>query len=134
MKLYYLIWVDMIVRAQSQPGNEKNWKVMTMVFMTVPMIIDFLFLMTIIEVYLVKENFYEINIPYLSDTVAEPIGFVVTYILPPLLINYFLIFWKRRYKRLITKYRSYDGKLAMSYIIIGLFVPVFIVLLSSIIG
>jgi hypothetical protein len=124
MRFYYLIWVDLIVRAKSRPGNESNWPVMTMVFMTAAMAVDFAFLMTILERYILNYNFYELQIPILPQNIADPLSFVILFAGPPLLINYLLIFRNRRYEKLIEKYEYHDGKLAATAILLGLFIPV----------
>ncbi len=37
LSLYYKIWIDCIVRGRSQENNKKNWKVMSILFMTLAM-------------------------------------------------------------------------------------------------
>jgi len=63
MRLYYLIWVDVILKAKSQSANKNKWQVMTMIFMTACMAVDFLFLVTIFEKYIIGHYFYELEIP-----------------------------------------------------------------------
>jgi hypothetical protein len=43
------------------------------------------------------------------------VSFFISYLLPFLLLNYFLIFYKDKYKELIKLYPSYDGKLFLKY-------------------
>src|SRR5689334_3140732 len=111
MRLYYLIWVDLIIRAKSRPDNESNWPVMTMIFMTAAMGLDFAFLMTILEHYILKYNFYELHIPSIPKGIADPLSFAILFGGPPLVLNYLLIFRNRRYEKLIEKYEYHDGKL-----------------------
>jgi hypothetical protein len=83
MKLYYLIWVDLIVRAKSQPGNKDNWQVMTLIFMTVPMALDFAFLMTILQKDILNYYFYELPIPILPQNIAHNLSLAILYVGPP---------------------------------------------------
>lgn len=130
MRLYYLIWVDLILRAQSQPANKHNWRIMTLAYMTIIMALDLVFIITIIEKAIVGYNFYDFEIPVLPQKIGDPISFVILFAIPPLVINYMLIFRNRRYEKLIKKYEYHDGKLAVTYMLLGLFVPVAALLLG----
>jgi hypothetical protein len=131
MRLYYLIWVDLIVKAKSQPANKSNWPLMTMIFMTVTMALDFLILMTILQKDILNYYFYEFEIPVIPQSIADPLGLAVLYIGPPLIINYLLIFRNRRYEKLIKKYKYHDGKVAATAILLGLFVPIIILFVGK---
>lgn len=37
MKLYYQIWVDCILKAKSRPQNKNDWKIYTLIFMSMAM-------------------------------------------------------------------------------------------------
>jgi hypothetical protein len=95
-----------------------------MVIMTISMALDFLFLMTILEKYILKHFFYKLEIPRMPQDIADPLSFVILYVGPPLIVNYLLIFRNRRYEKLIKKYKYRDGKLFVTYLALALFVPV----------
>lgn len=132
MRLYYLIWVDCLVRLKSQPGNNNNWQVLGMIFMTVTMAVDLLFLITILEKYILDYFFYELKIPVIPREIGDPISFAILYLGPPLVINYILIFRNSRYEKLIKKYEYHGGRLFIAYMAIALFVPVGALLLGVI--
>lgn len=134
MRLYYLIWVDLIIRAKSQPANKNNWQVMTMIFMTLVMAVDFLFIMMILQEVILGYYFYELDIPVIPQEIGNPISFIILFAGPPLVINYLLIFRNRRYRKLIEKYEYHNGKLAVTYILLGLFIPVITLLFGMIYG
>lgn len=134
MRLYYLIWVDFIIKAKSQPANKNNWQAMTLIFMTVSMAVDFLFIVTIFEKYILGFYFYELKIPAIPQNIGDPLSFTILYVGPPLVVNYILIFRNRRYEKLITKYKYYNGKLVVTYMIFALFIPFIILLLGMIFG
>jgi hypothetical protein len=124
MRLYYLIWVDCIIRLKSQPANKDNWQLLSMIFMTVSMAVDFLFMIIIIEKYILGFGFYDLQIPGLSREVNGPISFVILFVGPPLIMNYFLIFRNRRYEKLVKKYEYKDGRFVTTFILLALFFPV----------
>lgn len=134
MKLYYLIWVDFIIRDQSQPANKNNWRVMTLVYMTLIMAVDLLLVMMILQEAILGYYFYDLEIAALPQKVGDIISFVILFAGPPLVINYILIFRNRRYEKLIKKYKHHDGKLAVTYMLLGLFVPMIVLLLGMMYG
>jgi hypothetical protein len=134
MRLYYLIWVDLIIRAKSQPANKNNWQVMTMIFMTLVMAVDLLFLITILEKYILGYFFYELEIPIIPQEIGDPISFAILFAGPPLVINYLLIFRNRRYEKLIKNYEYNGGKLAVTYLLLGLFIPTITIFIAVIYG
>lgn len=134
MRLYYLIWVDFIIRAKSQPANKNNWHVMTLVYMTVIMAADLLFIMLILQEGILGYYFYDLEIAALPQKIGDIISFVILFAGPPLVINYILIFRNRRYEKLIKKYKYHDGKLAVTYMLLGLFVPIIALLLGMMYG
>lgn len=119
MRLYYLIWVDCLLRLKSQPDNKSNWQVLGMIFMTITMAVDFLFIMMILQEVILDYYFYELDIPIIPREIGNPISFIILFAGPPLLINYFLIFRNRRYEKLIEKYKYYEGKLFVAFMAIG---------------
>lgn len=120
MKLYYTIWVDCILRAKSQPQNKKNWKFFTLLFMGMAMSLNFIIVLIFLsdlgitnEIFSIKINFIE------SSKLNSILGFIVSYFLPVTLINYFLIFYNRRYEKLIENYKYYNGKYIGFYLLIS---------------
>jgi len=134
MRLFYSIWVDLIIRAKSQPANKNNWQIMTLLYMTVTMAIDLLFVMIILEEAVLGYYFYDFEIPSIPKEISDAISLVVLFAGPPLVINYMLIFRNRRYEKLIEKYEYHNGKLAATYILLGLFIPVITLFFGMIYG
>jgi hypothetical protein len=54
---------------------------------------------------------------------------VVLFILPCVLINYLLIFRNNRYEKLLNKYPNYGGKLAHSYFLTSMLLPLILILI-----
>src|SRR5690606_24287283 len=101
MKLYYTIWVDCILRAKSQPQNKKNWKLFTMIFMGMAMSLNFIIVSIFLSDLGITNGVFSIKINFIESSKLNSIlGFIVSYFLPITLINYFLIFYDRRYVKL----------------------------------
>lgn len=93
LSLYYRIWVDVIQRAKSIPENHNNWKKGTMIFMSTSMTMNFMLIMVVLEAYVFDGYFYYINLDFLPRSISNVISFIVLFVLPCVLINYFLIFF-----------------------------------------
>ncbi len=96
---------------------------MTILFMTIIMAVDFLVLMTVFEKFVLGFSFYNLDIPMLPQALGKPMSVFILYVGPPLFVNYILIFRNRRYEILIRNYKTHNGKLAATFIILGLLIP-----------
>lgn len=131
MNLYYKIWVDCILKAQSQPNNKNNWKFFTMVFMSMPMAINIAVFMAILQRNILGHFFYDIRISSLEGTrTGAFLSFFILFLLLPLLINYLLIFKNNRYEQLVKKYKYHNGKLFISYFLTSLLLPFILLFLG----
>jgi hypothetical protein len=115
--------VDCIKRATQQPENKQNWKTGTMIFMTLAMAFNFLLMMTILEKYFFKNYFYKIELPFFPNRVNNAISYLILFIFPCIVINFLLIFHKKRYEKLLKKYPYYNGKLFILYFSISMLLP-----------
>jgi hypothetical protein len=130
LKIYYKIWTDLIKKIQSIPANKNSWKILSLIFMTMAMAINLVAIMTILQLKVLKFNFYDFKPNILPGSKLDSlISFFVLFFLPNLLLNYFLIFRNNRYETLLTQYKSYDGKLFFSYFAMSLLLPLLFVIL-----
>jgi hypothetical protein len=122
---YYKIWVDGITRINLQSDdNKKNWQSTLISTMTLGMAFNFALIIILLEKYIIGHSFYELNLSFLPKRISAIISFAALYILPCLTINYFLIFYNRRYEKLLKRYPyKYNGKLMLSYVIISFGLP-----------
>ena len=132
--LYYKIWTDCILRAKSIRDNRQNWKRMTMIFMTTSMTLNFLLIMTILQKHILNNYFYKINFDFLPDPIENVLSFIVLFIIPPTILNYLLIIRNDKHEKIIKKYRYHDGKLFLTYFLISMFLPLFLLLIGIISG
>ena len=134
MNIYYKIWVDCILRLRSQEQNKDTWKEKSMLMMTIAMTVNFMFFMTIFERHILGYSFYEFHISspnIVSDVkrVNDVLNILVLFVLPCFVVNFLLIFRKKRLKKLIRKYKYpyYNGKLFLTYFLISLFLPLVLI-------
>jgi len=127
MNIYYKIWVDCIGRTKSVEESKHKWKGNSMFIMTTTMTFNFAFLLAMVERHIIS-HFYYIEIDFLPQTLNSILTIGILFVLPIYIINYLLIFRKKRYEKLIEKYPYKNGKLIIPYSIISIMLPVVLVL------
>jgi|GEM_PF-536818 len=130
--LYYRIWVDFITRAKRNPANNGNWQKGSMIFMTLAMSSNLILIMTILERHVLKRTIYSIEFSFLPERANSVLSYIFLFILPCLVINYQLTFRNKRYLKLLERYPYYNGKLAISYFVISMVLPIALLLFGSI--
>lgn len=123
MSLYYRIWMDCIKRMRSIETNKEDWQEKCMICMTIAMANNIHLIMIILQKIIMGYYFYEINIPSLSDYLNYMLTIIILYLFPSAVINYGLIFYGKRYERLVDKYPYYNGKLFFTYFFISISLP-----------
>jgi glycosyltransferase involved in cell wall biosynthesis len=130
MNIFYKIWVDCVLGLRSQKQNKDTWIEKSMFSMTICMVFNFLLFTAVVGRHIVDLSFYEIKMS--SPNIVVPVEranniltFLILYVLPCFVINYLLIFRKKRLKKLIRKYKYpyYKGKLFVIYMLISLLLP-----------
>jgi len=124
--IYYKIWVDCILRLRSQKQNKDTWVGKSLFMMSIAMTLNFILLMAFLQRHVLGCYFYKLDIPSMSDRYNDVLSIFVLFALPVVVVNWLLIFRKKRLKKLVKKYRySYcNGKLVGTYLLISLFLPV----------
>jgi hypothetical protein len=125
LKLYYKIWVDAIVTAKSTKTESKNWRIITIIPISLLQGVN---LFTIF--YWVKAVFNR-NLPlfigveiFHADAINSFISIIATFFVPFVILNYLLIFNNDRYKELMTTYKDDGGKPYKKYILLTLGVAI----------
>jgi hypothetical protein len=122
-KLYYTMWVDAILKAQSVPENKGfMWKFYTLTGITVAMSFNLMLIGLIlhtlgIDMPTFKTTYFE---GALGAKMNSFIGYIISFFGLPFLINYFLIFFKKRYKKLIKQYPYKNGRWFTIYFVSSL--------------
>jgi len=132
MNIYYKIWVDCISKVRSMPANKSNWKRFTLGFMTITMAINFACIMSVLQRNILGNYFYHFEVDFFPGTKLDSLisGFVL-FVLPNLVLNYFLIFRNNRYEILLEKYKSHNGKLFFLYFFTSLALPLLVLIISQ---
>lgn len=131
-RLYYGLWVDCIKRIKAQPLNKNSWRWKCMVSMSVPMIFNFVFIMSILQRHIIGYYFYKIEFKFLTTYWSNIVSFFLIFILPVIVLNYFLIFRKERYKKILEKYPYRNGVFFITYLIVSLFLPIVLLFVGSV--
>ncbi|SRR6185312_7078478 len=133
--VYYKIWVDGLTKLRSIPGNKGMWKFYAMVFISMAMAINLALFMSILQRNILGYSFYDIHLYiFKTDKLNSLFSFFVLFLAAPLLINYLLIFRNKRYETLINKYKSYNGKLCITYLLISYFLPIILICVAFILS
>lgn len=132
MNLYYKIWADGIVKLRSRPQNAGLWKFFAMTFMSMAMALNLIVIMAIIQRNILHKTFYELNIDIFKGTKIDAfVSFFILFFLPPLLLNYLLIFIGNRYEKIIKRgYKYYNGKLFVGYFLGSIVLPFFLLFVA----
>jgi len=135
MNLYYKIWVDGLQKLKSIPANKKIWKLYAMTFISMAMAINSMLIIAILERNVFRTNIYHLEIRFFLGTKMDSfVSFFILFLAPCVLVNYLLIFRKKRYEMLFKKYTvTYDGKLCITYIMISYFSPFFLLIIAYLI-
>ena len=128
MDIYYQIWVDCLLRMKAQENNKHSWKQWSMVAMSLAMMLNFMLFMSILQEDILGISFYYTNFS-IPDEYNGVLDVLLLFLLPVVVVNYLLIFRKKRYEKLIEKYPYRNGKLAIPYVVISLMLPVVLVII-----
>lgn len=131
MNIYYRFWNDGILKARSRTGAF-FWEFQFLVVISLLMGINIMMVEAVLcrNVFHIKSFSFEINY-FGIKKIDGFINFFWKYMLLPLLINYSLIFHRRRYLKFLNKSYFRDGKLFFKGIIIMFFGPIVVLLLGG---
>lgn len=116
--IYYLIWVDSIVRFKKFNPERKDWKAAIFILNT------WINALNLWIVILWLRYFEILVLPQLTlnifpgDLLDLFMSFAIQFALPAGILNYFLIFYNNRYKVLVDKYCNPQGNYVMVYSVV----------------
>lgn len=112
---YYLLWVDAIVNTKRNNPGRKDWKFSLFTFIALANAMNLFVILLWLKFFNILSFNTEINI-FPSAILNNALGFTVYFGSPFMLLNYFFIFHRDRYKKLIKNYSHKNGEFAISYI------------------
>ena len=128
---YYIFWSDAIQRAKATIPKGGNWIRFSFFMYT------YVHSLNLFLIYVWLKYFGIIEFPILKieitgfNAIDTILSFSIQFAGPPLIVNYFFVFFRKRYEKIIIKYPIGKTKVAGIYafsVIIGTF---FSVILSS---
>jgi|SRR5690554_1333565 len=122
--LYYKIWADAIKRYWKNHPKQP-WKLNVFIIMTwVHALNAFILILWLVFFKILPVPVLELDF-FPGNLIDAFLSFAVTFLPPFILVNYFLVFYKNRYKKIVIRYKDFKYNLAMIYslsIVIGAFV------------
>lgn len=119
-KIFYTYWVDSIVGFRNNNPDQVNWKIVVFIYNTTCNSLN----LATIYAWLI---FFEVSSLDLVDFKISSIrslngffNYTIQFASPFLVLNYFLIFHRNRYKKLINRYQNKNGKIALYYSMISI--------------
>lgn len=113
--IYYKIWVDTIVSINKKPQRKNDWKFYSMFFMTILTALNLITIIMWLGYLGIKTLYIKIDV-FPGDILDSFASFIIEFALPCFFVNYFLIFFKNRYKKLTEKYGDRKGKFFLAYL------------------
>ena len=127
--IYYGVWADCIARMREIQKSEDDWVIKCLFYMTICMAFNLLFVMLIMQRYILGKYFYTLNVPILPKQLNYLFNFALLYFLPCLVFNYLLMLRKNRYVKILENHPYRGGRLFATYLVISIAVPTIFILL-----
>jgi len=113
---YYALWIDVIL--QFKKRNPKgNWKLTSFFFITVINGLNLLIILLWMKLLNIVQMNAVIEVVKTNSLLKSPIIFYSILCLPFAIVNYFLIFHKDRFEKLIIKYPIPDKRYGGYYVV-----------------
>lgn len=135
LDIYYKIMVGSIIKNKKLPANRDHWKTNSLTIVSITMGAQFWLLIMLFEIFKVNVfSFYNFNLDIFSgERLDGMLKGTILFFLPFFIINYFLIFWRDRYKIIIKKYDSNDNEKYYMIYAGGTFLILFILMFTGLI-
>jgi hypothetical protein len=126
--IYYTFWVNAIVEGRKNQPKRTDWKISLFLLITTCNSLNLFVIMLWLKYFDIFS--FRINSDFLSVTILNnTMEYILRFGTPFILLNYFLIFHKNRYEKLIEKYPPDDSNCPLFYVItsaLGAFISVII--------
>lgn len=124
MNLFYAVWSDAINYERIKNDGEGHWKSFTFSYMSVFTSFNIMSLYSAI-LFFTGYNFAQkssqLLSAYFNELLSDALWAIVVLFIPSMLINYFFVFYKRKYEYILSNYKFRNGRLLMSYILLTVF-------------
>jgi hypothetical protein len=113
--IYYKIWVDAIVWEKATNGERRNWKIYTLIPISLCQGINLLTICFWFHIPI----FIDIQL-FSIKPLNSFMSFALSLLVPFIILNYFIIIYKERYEGLINEYKYHNGKLYLWYFLFSI--------------
>jgi len=121
LSIYYKIWVDAISLSWAKTGKAGNWKLLTIIPMSVIQGINLLAIFLLVRILSHNRTLALFPVHIFSTGPLNVFcSVLITYFIPFVLLNYLLIFSMDQYAELVRKYNDQRGKLYLRYVFISI--------------
>jgi len=127
--IYYKIWVDAIVWEKATNGERRNWKFFTLIPISLCQGIN-LFTICFWTHTAIFLNVQLFSFKPLNGFLSYSISFLIPFII----LNYFIIIYNQRYESLINKYKYHNGKLYLWYFLLSIGAFIIPIIIGMILG
>lgn len=132
-KYYYEIWADAIGFEKAKHGHIRNWKPYVLIGITFCQGLNLGTILIVLGTW-VKSSFF-LSIDFFPGEMLDgALSGIITLFVPFLILNYLLIFRKKKYEGIIENYPYRKGKRYIGYFIVSvvlLLLPILIGFFSS---
>lgn len=118
VRLFYTIWADIIVRYRKQNPDYTNGHIRYMLMLYVSTVNA----MSVWQIFSLFELFGLLKIHWIrfdifpTERLNSGLSTFFMFVFPCMLINYFLIFWRKRYIKIIEVYATENGNYGDIYL------------------
>jgi len=120
MNIFYAIWADAINYEVIRNGGAQHWKFFTFSYMSIMVsfnIVALLCLNLFLTGYDIGALIAQLVTFPQSKLLTDFTWAIVTLYIPSMMINYFFVFYKKKYEYILDKYKFRNGKLLLIYVI-----------------
>jgi hypothetical protein len=129
LRIYYKICVDAIEK--SKAANNGTWKFNTILFLSAFLSLIFMSIIILLKSFFLEHiNFSIFPDNYTKKSLDIKLEAIVLYLVPSLIVNYFLIIHNKRYEKLLLNYKPNNGKYVIRFMLFSLILFIISVFIS----
>lgn len=116
--LFYALWADLINHEIIKNGGADYWKTFTFFSMSVLGSLNIMACMCAIRLftgYIITEDTYQYLYTFKSETLNHFLWYLVYLFIPSMIFNYFSVFYRKNYEKILKNYKFRNGKLLKIY-------------------
>lgn len=122
--IYYIIWSDTILSYKKHHQDRIDWKLLLFLMSSVNginlwIVLVWLKYLKILSIPALEFDFFS------GYTLDSSLSFAIQFVLPFIIINYSLVFYKKRYLKIVEKYPNPKKKYSFIYMMAVIWIALF---------